>query len=234
MAPRFVTAPSASSRKRRLSERLSGLTPVSSPDMLEQMQTADRRLVEDLLAGDRSAWHGIDQWVERAAAPFRARLGADWADVLQEIRMELLRLLKAGKFRGDSALRTYLWRVANNTCIDQMRRAARRNLVSLDVAPDPPAPASEGPAARTARGDALRLTLAVLREVPEECRRLWNWILEGLSYQEMAARLEVAEGTLRVRVHRCRKRAVEARRQLLTSEVGNETLRATPYLGGAT
>lgn len=201
--------------------------------MLAQMQMTDRRLVEDLLAGDLSAWHGIDQWVVRAAAPFRARLGADWADVLQEIRVELLRLLKAGKFRGDSTLRTYLWRVASNTCIDQLRRAARRNLVPLDAAPDPPAPAGEGPAARAARGETLRLTLAVLREVPEECRRLWRWILDGLSYQEMAAKLDVAEGTLRVRVHRCRKRAVEARRQVLAPETGNETLQEAPNLGGA-
>ena len=40
-------------------------------------------------------------------------------------------------------------------------------------------------------------------------------ILDGLSYQEMSERLSTAEGTLRVRVLRCRKKAVEARDRLI-------------------
>jgi len=37
----------------------------------------------------------------------------------------------------------------------------------------------------------------------------------GLSYKEMSDRLGVAEGTLRVRVLRCREKAVAARGELL-------------------
>jgi DNA-directed RNA polymerase specialized sigma24 family protein len=37
----------------------------------------------------------------------------------------------------------------------------------------------------------------------------------GLSYREMSSRLGVAEGTLRVRVLRCREKAVAVRAELL-------------------
>jgi DNA-directed RNA polymerase specialized sigma24 family protein len=46
-------------------------------------------------------------------------------------------------------------------------------------------------------------------------------VLAGLSYREMSDRTGVAEGTLRVRVLRCRKRAIELRAELLGSTVAN-------------
>jgi DNA-directed RNA polymerase specialized sigma24 family protein len=39
-------------------------------------------------------------------------------------------------------------------------------------------------------------------------------VLAGLTYREMSSRTEVAEGALRVRVLRCRKRALELREEL--------------------
>ena len=46
-------------------------------------------------------------------------------------------------------------------------------------------------------------------------------IVAGLSYKEMSLRMTVAEGTLRVRVLRCREKAVAARRELLGERPGN-------------
>ena len=44
----------------------------------------------------------------------------------------------------------------------------------------------------------------------------WSWrlIAMGHSYREMSQRMGVAEGTLRVRVLRCREKAVAVRREL--------------------
>jgi DNA-directed RNA polymerase specialized sigma24 family protein len=61
------------------------------------------------------------------------------------------------------------------------------------------------------------LLLRVLDRSSQECRELWRMLLLGLSYREMSQRLEVAEGTLRVRVLRCRERAVSTRSELLGS-----------------
>ncbi|MBI3949148.1 MAG: sigma-70 family RNA polymerase sigma factor [Acidobacteria bacterium] len=54
----------------------------------------------------------------------------------------------------------------------------------------------------------------------QECRQLWGMILDGLSYQQMSQHLNVSEGSLRVRVMRCRKKAVAVRDQLLGQQQG--------------
>ncbi|HET8647254.1 MAG TPA: sigma factor, partial [Vicinamibacteria bacterium] len=68
----------------------------------------------------------MDKWIAGAAGPFRRRLAADWPDLLQEARMEVLRLLRQSSWRGESRLKTYVWRVVGHTCLDAMRRLKRR------------------------------------------------------------------------------------------------------------
>ena len=43
-------------------------------------------------------------------------------------------------------------------------------------------------------------------------------LFDGLSYREMGEELAVKEGALRVRVLRCRKKAIEVREELLGQE----------------
>ncbi len=53
--------------------------------------------------------------------------------------------------------------------------------------------------------EEVALALRVQAEMSEGCRELWNLLQQGLSYREMSRQSGVAEGTLRVRVLRCRK-----------------------------
>ena len=75
----------------------------------------------------------------------------------------------------------------------------------------------------------------VLDRASQECRELWRMLVLGLSYREMSLRLQVAEGTLRVRVLRCRERAVASRAELLGSKTAparNKVVARTPKKGG--
>src|SRR5690606_2950781 len=56
--------------------------------------------------------------------------------------------------------------------------------------------------------ETRRQLLAVVDAVPAGCRRLWELLLAGRSYREMSELLGVGEGALRVRVLRCRRRAL--------------------------
>ncbi len=183
------------------------------------MQGEDAEVVAGFLRGDARAVGAVDGWISRAAYPYQRRLGPRWDDVLQDIRLEVVRLLKQGKFRGESSFKTYLWRVVSHTCLDQIRAAGRVQWTELDTddgADDPPAtanlPSTHGSIA--GRSEVKDLLLRVLERVPTECRELWRMIHAGLSYKEMSDRLGVAEGTLRVRVLRCREKAVAARSDL--------------------
>ncbi|MCG8458319.1 MAG: hypothetical protein MI919_18740, partial [Holophagales bacterium] len=58
---------------------------------------------------------------------------------------------------------------------------------------------------------AVRDLLRRFQSLPAYCRKLWRMIIDGRSYREMSGALGVAEGTLRVRVRRCRERALRRR-----------------------
>ena len=92
----------------------------------------DQQLIERFLQHERAAVHLIEDWIARAASPFRQRLAAQWEDTVQEIRLEAARLLERGAFRGESSLKTYLWRVANHACLRQLRAQTRTAWVDLD------------------------------------------------------------------------------------------------------
>jgi RNA polymerase sigma-70 factor (ECF subfamily) len=184
------------------------------------MGTDDREMVALFLQGDTEAVGTVDGWISRAAWPYQRRLADRWDDVLQDVRLEVTRLLGQGKFRGESSLRTYLWRVVSHTCLDQLRAQKKWKWADLEEV-DQPGSGPESVPDGSARQVDKDLLLRVLEQVPHDCREMWRMIVAGLSYREMSLRLNVAEGTLRVRVLRCRERALAARRELLGGSPGN-------------
>lgn len=170
----------------------------------------DAQTAAGFLAGEADAVRRVDGWIAGAAAPFRRRLGADWPDLLQDARIELLGLLRRSSWRGEARLRTYVWRVVGHTCLDALRRLKRRP--ALEPAdPEAAIPSRDpSPLDRVLDLDTARRLLAALEAVPRDCRELWGLILRGLSYVEIGRQMGVSEGALRVRAHRCRKRAVDA------------------------
>jgi RNA polymerase sigma-70 factor (ECF subfamily) len=187
---------------------------------MPSMTEDDREVVARFLQGEAEAVGTVDVWISRAAWPYQRRLADHWDDVLQDVRLEVTRLLTEGKFRGESSLRTYLWRVVSHTCLDQLRARSKWRWAELDALEQGEGPA--GAVAAPAYSPEQRDLLArVLERVPRECRQMWRMIVAGFSYREMSLRLNVAEGTLRVRVLRCREKAAAMRREILGGSSGD-------------
>ncbi len=118
-------------------------------------------------------------------------------DVLQEAYVKAFRSLP--KFKGESALGTWLYRIVYNACIDDLR--ARKETVSLDERFDAP-DARPGPAELVAtRGDLA----AALAALPADQRAAVILVdAQGLDYTEAAEALGVAPGTIGSRLSRAR------------------------------
>lgn len=183
------------------------------------MATDDQDMVARFLRGEMDAVGTVDGWISRAAWPYQRRLANRWDDVLQDVRLEITRLLGQGKFRGESSLRTYLWRVVNHTCLDQIRAEGKRQWTDLEEVEQ----GTDGPPPDLAptRQEDRDLLMRVLERVSRDCREMWKMILAGLSYRDMSLRLNVAEGTLRVRALRCREKAIALRAELLGPRLTN-------------
>lgn len=182
------------------------------------MATEDQEVVARFLRGEADAVGTVDGWIARAAWPYQRRLANRWDDVLQDVRLEVTRLLSQGKFRGESSLRTYLWRVVSHTCLDQIRSQNKwqwSDLEALDQGEEPAMPAY------VPQREERDLLLRVLARASQDCRKLWKMVVEGLSYREMSERMGVAEGTLRVRVLRCREKAIALRGELVGNPPGH-------------
>jgi RNA polymerase sigma-70 factor (ECF subfamily) len=130
---------------------------------------------------------------------------ADARDATQEALIAVCRGLD--RFDARSAFTTWLYRVATNACLDELRRRGRR--------PRPVDPASDdaGPAAATARSVpsaaddvALRLDVdAALATLPDEFRAaVVLRDLCTLDYGEIAEVLGIPPGTVRSRIARGR------------------------------
>lgn len=174
------------------------------------LDTGDQEFVRRFLAGEREPVTEVEQWLRRSTSSYRRRLGRKYEPVLQEVRRDVRRLLSEGNFGGDSSLKTYLWRVAAHTCLDHLKLQSKWSFVDYENEETATPP-------EKAWGAERELLLRVLANTEEECRRLWSQLIEGLSYAEISAETGVSEGVLRVRVLRCRERAQEVRRRILSS-----------------
>ena len=154
------------------------------------MATEDQDMVARFLRGELDAVGTVDGWISRAAWPYQRRLSNRWDDVLQDVRLEITRLLGQGKFRGESSLRTYLWRVVNHTCLDHIRSEGKRQWTDLEEVEK--GTSGPPPESATTRQEDRDLLLRVLARVSRDCREMWKMILAGLSYRDISLRLDVA------------------------------------------
>ncbi|MEM7480008.1 MAG: hypothetical protein AAF481_02445 [Acidobacteriota bacterium] len=176
----------------------------------------DRLIIEGLLAGDPSSVQRIRGWIRLTAGRYRRFLVNDLEDLEQEILTSLLVNLSSEGFRFASRLETYVSRMVHYKCIDRMRAGSRREWVDVADFQFP----TDGRSALESlqRRQSVEQALRVADSLSQACRKLWAMVREGLSYSEMARRTGVAPGTLRVRVLRCRRQAVETREKLLANE----------------
>lgn len=133
-----------------------------------------------------------------ALALTRDRVAAD--DLVQDTLERAIR--KRNLWRGHGSLRGWLYRLMYNVFLNQSpRRKRQAQEVDLDHAPEL---AGQGAPDRNV---VYRDVMAALQELPAEQRAaIALTAIEGLSYDEAAAALDVPVGTLRSRLSRGRER----------------------------
>jgi RNA polymerase sigma-70 factor, ECF subfamily len=134
----------------------------------------------------------------------------DAADALQEAMLSAHRA--ASRFRGDSAVTTWLHRIVVNACVDRLRRRSTHRTVPLpgqDGAEDEERwrTGRQEPAAPVIDHDTAMDVRDALAQLPYEQRASLILVdLEGHSVAEVAQMLGVAEGTIKSRCSRGRAR----------------------------
>jgi RNA polymerase sigma-70 factor (ECF subfamily) len=163
---------------------------------------SDQALVERARAGDRAAF---DELYRRHADLVWARLGrllgpdSEREDLLQQIFFEVFRDL--WRFRGDSAFRTFLYRVVVNTACDHLKRRTRRPRPVCAEDLDGLIDGARSPEARAVERQRLALTLSLLDRIkPKKRIAFLLRVVEGLSLEEIAEIVEARPAAVAQRV----------------------------------
>ena len=140
----------------------------------------------------------------------------DAADATQEVFLTAYR--KLATFRRDARFYTWIYRIATNAAFSLLRKRATRREV-----PDPPEIASERPAkqenasARMEQQDRADAVKAALADLDDDHRAVVVLRdVEDLPYDQIAAILGIAEGTVKSRLHRGRAALRERLKELMT------------------
>jgi RNA polymerase sigma-70 factor, ECF subfamily len=129
------------------------------------------------------------------------------ADAVQDALLSAHRA--AARFRGDSAVTTWLHRIVVNACLDRMRRRQAHPTVPLPDGnrSDDNGPAGREPAAPMPDHDTALVVRQALAELPAEQRAALVLVdVQGYPVAEAAEILGVAEGTIKSRCARGRAR----------------------------
>jgi RNA polymerase sigma-70 factor (ECF subfamily) len=171
---------------------------------------SDAELIERCLRKDNTAWEALVARYRRKvfhiAYKFTGR-HAEAEDLMQEILLKVFRSLD--RFNQDADFSTWLGSVARNYCIDHYRASKREkevlveDLVAFDLAVATSGTNPQRVLEDRDRRSFLRRGLELLPDKLREAVVLRD--LQGLTYQEMAERLGLPEGTVKSRINRGRE-----------------------------
>jgi RNA polymerase sigma factor (sigma-70 family) len=190
-------------------------------------------LIARCLSGDQTAWEQIvrQHWrkVFNLAYKFVGRHD-EAEDLTQDIFLKIFRALHTFDRRAN--FQTWLISISRNLCIDHYRSVRKeRETMARDVDASDLMPVSRdrGPHGELEQLDLRHLIRQALAELPEALREaVVLRDLQEFSYQEIADKLRLPEGTVKSRINRGR---LELARQLRRLQSRGPAVKPTPRGG---
>jgi RNA polymerase sigma-70 factor (ECF subfamily) len=180
-----------------------------SADAPRSPQAVIDELIERCLRGDQQAWEAIVRlhWRKVFNVAYKFVGKHDEAeDLTQDIFLKIFKSLSTFDRRANFL--TWLISVSRNLCIDHYR-SVRKERETIDRAVDPghltPASPDAGPLAALEQQDRVVLLREAMRSLPDTLRTaVLMRDIQELTYQEIADRLDLPEGTVKSRINRGR------------------------------
>lgn len=135
-----------------------------------------------------------------------APVGSDVDDIVQET---LLKMAKGwDNFKGESALSSWIFKIASNVLVDHMRALSVRPVISIAEPVNLPSPVEINSPLTSAMNnqmsDCVQGKVAILPEAYREV--LIKHDIEGVKLKEIAQNQGVNVNSIKVRLHRARKK----------------------------
>ena len=143
-------------------------------------------------------------------------------DLTQEVFLRVWN--RADQWSGQGSFRGWLFQIARNLSLNQLRSQSRRREQPLEMPSlcdeedeERPVPgwmidrAALGPDVQLERAEQRRILQALIDALPEEKREIFQMVYEDeMKLREVAERLAIPEGTVKSRLFHARKQLAEA------------------------
>src|SRR4030095_6978970 len=189
--------------------------PVLPQESIED-RTSDHALLEATRSGDQDAFAELVSRYRNQITSYIYRMTNDYdgaVDLAQETFVRVYRA--ADRYQTTYAFSTYIYRIATNLAISELRKRKRRKLVSLtgffqardggqpqEFNPPDLKPLPDTELVEAERRSAVQRAISTL---PEKYRApLILRDVEGKSYEDISRILETSEGTIKSRISRAR------------------------------
>ena len=182
-------------------------------------QEDDQQLVERVQRGDKRAFDLLVLKYQHKLVKLVSRYVRDPSEVMDVVQEAFIKAYRALPiFRGESAFYTWIYRIAINTAknylVAQGRRPPDGDIDSSDVDQiegETELKDNATPERLLLRDEIEETVMDAIAQLPEDLRvAITLRELEGLSYEEIAAVLDVKLGTVRSRIARGRAALREA------------------------
>ncbi|MBX7219470.1 MAG: sigma-70 family RNA polymerase sigma factor [Blastocatellia bacterium] len=179
---------------------------------------SDHELVAATKEGDELAFQEIVRRYRNPITNFVFRMLNDYDRAVELAQETFLRIYaNSGRYEATFSFSTYIYRIATNLAISELRQRKRRQLFSIftpwKTAPESPEDEQmlDLPDTRPLQDEDLidrerRLALSkAIKTLPEKYRAaLVLRDVEGISYENIAQILDISEGTVKSRINRAR------------------------------
>jgi RNA polymerase sigma factor (sigma-70 family) len=193
--------------------------PHDAPAVAPVTGDALEALIQRCLGGDQSAWEIIvrQYWRKVFNIAYKFVGKHDQAeDLTQDIFLKIFKSLDTFDRRAN--FQTWLISVSRNLCIDHYRSVRKeRETIDRDVDANELSPVSRdaGPIAALEQRDRVVLLRQALTYLPDTLRTaVLMRDIQEMSYQEIADRLHLPEGTVKSRINRGRTELARQVRKL--------------------
>ena len=192
------------------------------------MEEQESQYIHRCQQGDPQAFEEILKLYEKKVYNLTYRMMGNHEDANDLAQEAFIRVYQSiDQFRGDARFSTWLYRIATNVCLDELRKRSRRQAESLDEPvrtqdgsvmreiPD----WSDNPEEALNRREIQSMVQTGIQSLPEEQKTaLILRDLQGHTYEEIAEMLDISLGTVKSRINRGRmalKGIFEKDRELL-------------------
>ena len=184
----------------------------------------DQLLVERVQKGDNHAFDLLINKYQHSIVSLVSRYVSDHAEALDVSQEAFIKAYRAiGKFRGDSAFYTWLYRIAINTAknwlVAQKRRPPASDIDAVDAEQydmDSRLKDKGTPERELMRDEIKTMVYDTIAQLPEDLRTaIMLREMEGMSYEDIAITMDCPIGTVRSRIFRAREAIDEKLRPLV-------------------